>query len=63
MSDPAAPKPSVTRANPSPGEVHQEMHRACLVCKRRFVSAWTGARLCDECRSKRDADSVERVAK
>ncbi len=35
-----------------------EMHRICLVCKRSFVSTWTGARICNSCRSDRPPDKV-----
>jgi hypothetical protein len=58
-------KPVVT-ARPdakAPGTLQQAMHRACLVCKRRFVSAWTGARICDDCRARSDAASTDRKNK
>jgi hypothetical protein len=33
------------------GHARQRMSRVCLMCKRTFVSDWTGARVCDACKS------------
>ncbi len=64
MSKVAHDKSSVRREGAHPSEeLHQAMHRNCLICKGRFVSAWTGARICDACRAKSEAASVELVRK
>ena len=33
------------------GHEGQAMSRECLVCRRRFNSAWTGQRICDDCKA------------
>ncbi len=60
MTKPAARAP---QDDQTPDEPQQAMHRTCLVCKRRFVSSWTGARICDECRKDREPGSVDRARK
>jgi hypothetical protein len=38
-------------ATPLPHHNDQRMGRICLVCQGRFVSTWTGERICPACRS------------
>jgi hypothetical protein len=33
------------------GHEGQAMSRECLICKKRFNSAWTGQRICDDCKT------------
>ena len=57
MSRIGAPKALSDQTDPAakPGHARQRMSRVCLVCKRIFVSDWTGARVCDACKSGRAA--------
>jgi len=32
----------------------QQMGRICLVCHDRFLSAWTGERICNRCRGEQN---------
>jgi hypothetical protein len=57
MSRIGAPRAPFELADPAdkPGHARQRMSRVCLVCKHTFVSDWTGARVCDACKSRRAA--------
>jgi hypothetical protein len=38
-------------SNPSRDHSDRAKMRACLVCKRQFLSAWAGERICRQCKS------------
>jgi hypothetical protein len=44
-----------TEAATSGHHADQTMSRECLVCKTRFTSAWTGQRICDDCKKSETA--------
>jgi len=50
---PASDRSSVLGVD-KPDHGGQQMGRICLVCHDRFLSAWTGERICNRCRGEQN---------
>ncbi len=40
-----------TFRKPKPEHEYEQKHRRCLMCRKTFVSEWTGERVCKWCKS------------
>ena len=49
--DDAHLSPDDAHKKPTTDRSDQAKMRACLICKRRFLSAWAGERVCRQCKS------------
>ena len=49
--DDARLSPHDVNKKPTTDRSGEAKMRACLICKRRFLSAWSGERVCRQCKS------------